>query len=1121
MTSRLDADAGVHLDVPRGTGLPGAVVARSLADWPVVLAAWLLLVCAVTLLVTGVVYGDAVALGGLQRAVGAAPAADRTIVVSMPAEPGTVDELDGIVRPRLEAALAGPGGEIARVARSGSLAAAEADPDTVTELTVLASLEGIERHATLVEGVWPTAGGTPLQATLSEGAATAMGVAIGDTLRLASRLDAARTVEVAIVGTWRPEPADAFWLDDPLELDGSDSSGTYTTRGPIVVVDEDLRRAAEGQRLEVAWRAIPAIEGLRIDALDDLATAADQLAPQLRAELPVGRSPRVATGLPGLLDDVGRSVLVSRSGVLLLTIQFGVLAGYAVVLVAGMLVERRRNEIALMRSRGASSFHLVAMALAESAMLAIPAAILAPFLASAVVGLLGRVGPTASLALAGGPPIGPTAVTVAVLAALVSIVALTLPTLAATSSPAGARAASGRQARSTLPQRLGLDLALVALAGIALWQLRLYGAPLTVNARGVLGLDPLLVAAPGIGLLGGAVLALRIVPRVAELGERLLVRGSGLVGALGGRQLARRPLRYTRAALLLMLAAALGTLASAHAATWSRSQADQARFAAAADLRVVADDYLDVAAWTVGASYRAIPGVETATPVGNTALDAGRAVRSGRLLGLDPATAASVLSPPPLDAATAGPAPAELLGRLDEATPASAAVPLPGEPRRFAVTIDSAFQQHPELSDGTPLDPDAEGVSISLALQDVDGRILRSDVGLGRVVQAGERVVFGLPGDADAAVPGYPLRLIGVDLQIRAPELTVMIGSVELRGLEVSPSPVGAEADDWTRVALDPTAAGWRWQSIASDRVAAYTTTAEAPGRVSIPGQSPLYGLPGSTGLTYRLLAALPADTTLPAIANRAFLDATGALVGEDLQVTTLGQAIRVSVLAEAGLFAPLDPAVPALIVDWTALDELRFAASGRTVPPDEWWLGVDDGRVDEIAAAIRGGVTSPAEVIGRESLARALSTDPVPLGLIGVLGLGSLAAMVFAGIGFLVSSTVSTSERLGEFALLRALGLSAGQLSLWLSLENIFLLLVGLVAGSGLGLLLAWLVLPFATLTQSGAAPVPAAVVIVPWESLLPIYGAAVVLLVASVLLVRRQLPDIRISGVLRARDS
>ena len=42
-----------------------------------VLAAWLLLLSATTLLATGVIYGDAVASGGLHRSILAAPPATR------------------------------------------------------------------------------------------------------------------------------------------------------------------------------------------------------------------------------------------------------------------------------------------------------------------------------------------------------------------------------------------------------------------------------------------------------------------------------------------------------------------------------------------------------------------------------------------------------------------------------------------------------------------------------------------------------------------------------------------------------------------------------------------------------------------------------------------------------------------------------------------------------------------------------------------------------------------------------------------------------------------------------------------------------------------------------------
>jgi hypothetical protein len=233
----------------------------------------------------------------------------------------------------------------------------------------------------------------------------------------------------------------------------------------------------------------------------------------------------VTSTLPDALETIGRNVLVSRSGVILLTIQFAILAGYAVLLVAGLLVERRRSEIALLRSRGASSSHLTRMALLEAALLAVPAAMIAPFLAVGIVGLLGAIGPTAGLGLLGDAQVSIRTVVVSLVAGAVAAIVLTLPTLSVAASPAGTRAADSRQAAVSLPQRLGLDLALVAVAVVALWQLRLYGAPLTVNARGTLGLDPLLVAAPAIGLIAGAVLALRIVPRAAELLERLLVRG--------------------------------------------------------------------------------------------------------------------------------------------------------------------------------------------------------------------------------------------------------------------------------------------------------------------------------------------------------------------------------------------------------------------------------------------------------------------------------------------------------------------------------------------------------------------------------------------------------------------
>ena len=126
--------------------------------------------------------------------------------------------------------------------------------------------------------------------------------------------------------------------------------------------------------------------------------------------------------------------------------------------------------------------------------------------------------------------------------------------------------------------------------------------------------------------------------------------------------------------------------------------------------------------------------------------------------------------------------------------------------------------------------------------------------------------------------------------------------------------------------------------------------------------------------------------------------------------------------------------------------------------------------------STLAGKPYSAKEVIVRSEVARALENDPVALGLVGALALGSIAALAFSALGFVVTAQVSAAERTVEFALLRALGLSGRQLSGWLSLEQSFLLAVGLPAGALVGILMAWLVLPFTTLGSTGAVVVPAA---------------------------------------------
>ena len=96
------------------------------------------------------------------------------------------------------------------------------------------------------------------------------------------------------------------------------------------------------------------------------------------------------------------------------------------------------------------------------------------------------------------------------------------------------------------------------------------------------------------------------------------------------------------------------------------------------------------------------------------------------------------------------------------------------------------------------------------------------------------------------------MRLESVELTIAPPTGLVVEGDVTLREVAVSQTDSG---EDWTPVALDPSAAGWTWTRIGPEGTTVYRPPAGAPGRIEI-GQgddsSPaLFGSFDQPGATY------------------------------------------------------------------------------------------------------------------------------------------------------------------------------------------------------------------------------------------------------------------------------
>jgi hypothetical protein len=1112
---------------------------RTRAAWPIALAAGLTCLLASSLLAAGPMYASAVSTAGLHRVLADAPPAEANVGISMWVEPDRLDEVDRTVIAELDGVLQGIGGPVVRLARSQSFDLPLDRPGDRTDLVELAYAEGLQNRASLVDGAWPRdAGEDAVPVAVGEHVAGPLGLGVGDLLSLTSRLRPDVVVPVRIVGIFRiDDPAAAYWWDDPQVLDGLVTSTNFATHGPFFTTRRALFDRATVGTSRAEWRAFPDPARVSVEEMGALRARVEALDGRLERATD-GITVTVETGLPAILAAADRSLLVSRTGVLLLIVQLAVLAAYAVLLSAALLVDHRRMDTAMLRSRGAGPWRIATMTLAEGLLITGPAFLLGPWVALAALGLFNVVGPLTAIGLRIDPSVSMDAYVASAAAALGCLVALVLPALPTRRSFAAVKGGLSRADTRPAGQRLGLDVALVAIAAIGVWQLRHYGAPLTRSVQGAVGIDPLLVATPAIGLLAGALVALRLLPLLAGAIERVTARGRGLVSSLGARQLARRPLRYTRAALLLMLAMAMGVFAVSYTWTWTASQRDQAGYQAGADIRVQPGTRSDAPPrWALDHAYAAVPGIAARMPVDRSSVQASRSA-TGELIALDAAAAPAMVNLRPDISPTTM---SDLMAPLAAARPNVPATRLPDGTRRLRLDLRSEVE-HLERSvfdpdDGTETtvaaDPAVAAqqpyLSARVVVRDGTGQLYRFSGGsttigdrVALVVELGRTEAGGTTATGLAFVA--PLELLAVELAVTMPaDLRITKGAFAVEGVDASP-----DGDAWSQVPL-ALPGGWRTTSsvygLPHVRVEMPPAGAGSlRAAVLEPGLGELRGVDRYGRGTILTFAPANLDVLgrepVPAIASAPFLEASGRQVGETMSVEISGVRRPVAIVGEVRAFPTVDPDVPVLVMDLPTLALLRFAGSDTVASATEWWFAVDEGQRDAVVGRLEERPIASRSVLTALDRERALATDPVALGIIGALAIGFVAAALFAVVGFIVSAAVSARERVAEFALLRALGLSSVQLSSWLSLENAVLAAVSLAAGTALGLLMAWLMLPFVTVTQGGATPYPPVTVAVPWASIMILEVVAIVTLATTVIVLAWLLRRIGLAAVLRTGE-
>ena len=200
------------------------------------------------------------------------------------------------------------------------------------------------------------------------------------------------------------------------------------------------------------------------------------------------------------LDSFTRDLSFAQAPILLLLAQVVGIALFYIVVVSGVLVAQRREELFSMRSRGASLFQVLGLTAIEGLVLAVVSAIIGPLIAAGVISLLGY---TAIFApLTGGRAIDVTltddAFLLAAGGAIVAVVFMLVPLTIASRT----RVLSERLRGLTRPsgpnalQRYYLDVALVLVAAGLIFEADLRGTVFERNSVGGLSADPLLLSTP-------------------------------------------------------------------------------------------------------------------------------------------------------------------------------------------------------------------------------------------------------------------------------------------------------------------------------------------------------------------------------------------------------------------------------------------------------------------------------------------------------------------------------------------------------------------------------------------------------------------------------------------------
>jgi putative ABC transport system permease protein len=456
--------------------------------------------------------------------------------------------------------------------------------------------------------------GDAIEAMASESLANEFGVQVGDIYSLRTEKG---QIPVSIVGLWRAvDPTAPYWdvKDESLLLVNEETyKGIISDR-----VGDELRNAtwmiiANGSSLHS--RDVPALK----EHIQTIQSRVNTLLP--KTELiasPLDALARYQENAPKL------TYLLFAFSVPILSLILAFIG-----LVAGLFVNQQRGEMAILRSRGASTIQVVGISLLQGIILGAVALAGGIGLGYAITHFIGKARSFLDFSATGGLRVSmtPQVLGYGLLSiGIILIIQVLIPTLsAAENTIVTYKQERARSFRAPWWQRYWLDVILLIPAGYGLWQLTQQSQKALDGLKTIPDplQNPLLLLVPALGIFSVALFTLRLVPHFMEFISRLLKPSKSVGMLMAARYLARTPALYSAPLVLLVLTLGLSAFTASLARTLDIQLDKQIHYQVGTDINIYElgttfnEDNPDPV-YTFGPveEHLSIPGVQSATRVG-------------------------------------------------------------------------------------------------------------------------------------------------------------------------------------------------------------------------------------------------------------------------------------------------------------------------------------------------------------------------------------------------------------------------------------------------------------------------------------------------------------------------